>query len=66
MNRKRKTNLSSSDNQRIPIYPRQHILQELWVRRDTIGYQFAVFGVQREGGGCRFAGFHRAGEEVEG
>jgi hypothetical protein len=58
--------LRRSNNERIPIHPRQHIKQQLLVRRDGVGYQFAVLWVQGEGGGGRLAGLYGASKEVEG
>jgi hypothetical protein len=34
-----------SNNQRIPIHPRQHVKQELRVWRDGVGDELAVLGV---------------------
>jgi hypothetical protein len=55
------TCLRSSNNQRIPIDPRQNVIDQLRVRCDGIGDELAFFGVEGEAGGGGLAGFYGAG-----
>lgn len=57
--------LFADDAQLLPHQPRQDVLEERQVQLGFDDFEFRVPGVQREGGGLRFAGFYRAGEEVE-
>ncbi len=61
-----RTNLGRCNNEGIPIDARQDIEYQLGIRLDGVGFEFAVSGVEGEGGGAGFAGFDGAGEEVEG
>lgn len=61
-----KTNLSRDSRERLPIQSRQHVRQQFRVRRQVLGDELGVLGMQREGGRGGLAGLDGAGEEVQG
>lgn len=63
---RRREYLGSGSDQSTPIHSWQNVVYQFGVWLDGVGDELAVFGVEGERCGGRFAGLDCAGQEVEG